>query len=144
MFKWMQRSYPSKANAWIERRVQLIHKSAKVGKKRLNHFLNKYLEPDGIFMIRMIGNNTSDYVATDLIQQLWCMHAESYDSLFSNEPHNYADIPCKFEHSVLKRKAEKNKQEEQEAFTRTLHASNVDSHKDYMSFPQVTVTYILV
>ena len=37
---------------------------------RLKHFLDIYLEQDGIFMIRMIANNTSDYVATDLIHHL--------------------------------------------------------------------------
>ena len=33
-------------------------------------------------MIRMIANNTSDYVATDLIHHLWCQHADNYDKLF--------------------------------------------------------------
>lgn len=98
ILKWLQRAYPTKAYSWILRRVQLIHKSAKIGKNRLNHFVEKYLEPDGVFMIRMIGNNTSDYVATDLIQQLWCKHADSYDSMFPTEPHSYPDIPCRFKH----------------------------------------------
>ncbi len=49
-------------------------------------------------MIRMIANNTSDYVATDLIHNLWCKHAENYDQLFPNDPHNIPDVPCVFEH----------------------------------------------
>lgn len=49
-------------------------------------------------MIRMIANNTSDYVATDLIHQLWCQHAENYDQLFPSDPHNICDIPCVYEH----------------------------------------------
>ena len=142
LIKWLQRAYPSKANAWIEKRVQLIHKTAKIGKSRLKHFLDKYLEPDGIFMIRMIGNNTSDYVATDLIQQLWCQHAESYDSMFPGEPHAYPDIPCKFEHVLLKKRAEKTKADADEAFSQRIYSSNIaDGHKDYSSFPQVSVHY---
>ena len=64
------RSIPSKANNWISKRVYLINQSIKVRQNRLKHFLDIYLEQDGIFMIRMIANNTSDYVATDLIHHL--------------------------------------------------------------------------
>ena len=49
-------------------------------------------------MIRMIGNNTSDYVATDLIHQLWCQHDEKYGHLFLDEPHQ-SKRPCTFIHS---------------------------------------------
>jgi hypothetical protein len=48
-------------------------------------------------MIRMIANNTSDYVATDLIQQLWCQHHEKYGSHFLDEPHQ-SKTKCTFEH----------------------------------------------
>lgn len=140
--KWMQRAYPTKANSWIERRVQLINKTAKIGKHRLKHFLDKYLEPDGIFMIRMIGNNTSDYVATDLIQQLWCQHAESYDSMFPGEPHCYAEIPCQFDHVRLKRKDEKAKLEApEEPLNGQVHQANfIDGQRDYSGFPPVNHT----
>ncbi len=99
MFVWMMRCLPKRANKWIQRRVILINQSIKVRQNRLKHFLEHYLESDGIFMIRMIANNTSDYVATDLIHNLWCQHAENYDQLFPNDPHNIADIPCMFQHS---------------------------------------------
>ena len=48
-------------------------------------------------MIRMIGNNTSDYVATDLIHQLWCQHDDKYGHLFLDEPHQ-SKRPCTFIH----------------------------------------------
>lgn len=98
LIKWIGRSLPNKSYKWVSRRVSLINKSAKIGKKRLDHFLKIYLESDGIFMIRMIANNTSDYVAFDLIKHLWCQHAELYDFKFPEEPHNYPDIPCEFKH----------------------------------------------
>lgn len=55
----------------------------------------------GIFMIRMIANNTSDYVATDLIHQLWCQHDEKYGFLFPNEPHANSKRACLFNHSSI-------------------------------------------
>lgn len=97
-FIWILRTIPSKANGWISKRVYLINNSIKVKQNRLKHFLEIYLEQDGIFMIRMIANNTSDYVATDLVHHLWCQHAENYDKLFPKDPHNIPDIPCPFDH----------------------------------------------
>ncbi len=48
-------------------------------------------------MLRMIANNTSDYVATDLIHHLWCQHDEKYGYLFLDEPHQ-SKTPCLFKH----------------------------------------------
>ena len=71
-FSWLQKAVPSKARKWISKRVNLINRTMSTKKVRLEHFLGKYLEADGLFMIRMIANNTSDYVATDVIHNLWC------------------------------------------------------------------------
>ena len=44
-------SVPIKANQWITRRVDLFNENVKQKRvpKRLRHFLNYYLEPDGNF-----------------------------------------------------------------------------------------------
>ena len=103
MIGWTRRSVPVKANRWIKRRIDLFNDNVKqkLVKNRLKHFLEVYLEPDGIFMIRMISNNTSDYVATDLIHHLWCLHDDKYGHLFMNneihEPHN-SKMQCLYEH----------------------------------------------
>ena len=81
--KWISRCIPYKANKWITQRISLINNLLTEDSERLRHFLSIYLEPDGIFMIRMISNNTSDYVATDLIHHLWCQHAEKVSSPLS-------------------------------------------------------------
>ena len=52
-------------------------------------------------MIRMIANNTSDYVATDLIHNLWCQHDEKYGFLFPDEPHAMEKKACIFNHTSL-------------------------------------------
>ena len=57
---WFQRSLPFKSTTWIKRRVDLFNDDVKQKKlaKRLKHFMEYYLEPDGMFMIRMIANNS--------------------------------------------------------------------------------------
>ena len=71
-----------------------------VDKRLIYYLISKiiFIYSKGIFMIRMIGNNTSDYVATDLIHQLWCQHDEKYGHLFPDEPHQ-SKRPCTFIHS---------------------------------------------
>ena len=59
----------------------MINQSIKVKQNRLKHFLDIYLEQDGIFMIRMIANNTSDYVATDLIHHLCNFYLFNYHNI---------------------------------------------------------------
>jgi hypothetical protein len=54
--------------------------------KKLAHFIDEYLEPDGLFMVRMIANNASDFVATDLIKELWKRHYKNYSVKFADEP----------------------------------------------------------
>lgn len=59
-FLWFIRCLPFKANIWIKRRIALFNEDVKKNKakNRLNHFINEYLEADGIFMVRIIGNNS--------------------------------------------------------------------------------------
>ena len=54
-------------------------------KKRLEHFITTYLEPDGLFMLQIIASNASDFVATDLTKQLWKKHFEKYEKILNNE-----------------------------------------------------------
>lgn len=124
---WIRRCLPSKSRQWIKRRISLISKSILIRKKRLEHFIDTYLEPDGIFMIRMIANNTSDFVATDLVHHLWCQHADNYDQCFQDDPHNVDDSFCQFEH----KKKEKSKQNVQIADNVQI----IENNRDYFSFP---------
>lgn len=89
-FIWLSRSLPLKSSKWITNRVSLnvnLSKSLSIHeydyKKRiLDHFINVYLEPDGFFLIRIISINTNDFVATDLIHQLWIKHLSIYENKF--------------------------------------------------------------
>lgn len=37
----------------------------------IQHFVHDYLESDGLFILRVLSSNTSDFVCTELIQELW-------------------------------------------------------------------------
>lgn len=94
-------------------------------------------------MIRMIANNTSDYVATDLIQHLWCQHHEKYGALFPDEPHQ-SKMPCVFVHSdAMKEKNSLNQPVQQIQAPNPRVAINMMPHNDfnasgnYASFGQV-------
>jgi len=99
LVSWSKKTFPSNAKKFIKRRTNLFNELVNLKKvpKRFDHFIHKYLEADGIFIIRMIGNNTSDYVATDLIHQLWCQHDDCYGYMFPNEPHQSCHT-CRFKH----------------------------------------------
>ena len=135
MIVWVQRCLPSRANKWIQRRVGLINQSIKVRQNRLKHFLDIYLESDGIFMIRMIANNTSDYVATDLIHHLWCQHAENYDQLFPDDPHNIADVPCEYDHKKYSAHTKVSKKEE--SADAGFVVTNAPRFPDNIAYPTV-------
>lgn len=126
---WIRRCLPSKSRQWIKRRISLISKSILIRKKRLDHFIETYLEPDGIFMIRMIANNTSDFVATDLVHHLWCQHADNYDQCFQDDPHNVDDSFCQFEH--------KKKDKPKHNVRIDDNVQNLENNRDYFSFPHV-------
>ena len=77
-------------------------------------YKNFKLKLKGLFMIRMIANNTSDYVATDVIHNLFCQHAEKYDRLFPDESHHIpGGKPCKFKHTKKKIFANKSNEQNQ-------------------------------
>jgi hypothetical protein len=69
--QWLQKLVPRNAKKWIYKRVSYINQGVRTNGKRMDHFLDRYLEPDGIFMIRIIANNTSDYVICMQIKLIW-------------------------------------------------------------------------
>lgn len=88
LIKWTIRSLPHKPRLWLKRRVGLIYENVLINDKvspKLEHFTNAYLKPDGIFLLLLVANNTGDYVATNLIHELWKKHHERYKDLFLNE-----------------------------------------------------------
>lgn len=86
LVKWFFRSLSYKSDKWIERRIRLFNSRLKDDSPKLRHFLDTYLEPDGFFMIRMIGNNSNDFVASKLIRELWKKNYDKRREKYADEP----------------------------------------------------------
>ena len=43
-------------------------------KKLCNKFADEYLRDDGVFVIRTIAKNSTDLVATDLVDKMWKLY----------------------------------------------------------------------
>lgn len=47
-------------------------------KKLARKFVETYLRDDGVFILRVVGKNSSDMVLTDLVVNLWKIFKDSY------------------------------------------------------------------
>ncbi len=79
------RSIPKKKADWIKRRIRLFDQKVSLNSKIFKHFINVYLELDGLFLIRLIADNSSEFVATELSRILWNKHQKLYESLFPDQ-----------------------------------------------------------
>ncbi len=92
LFVWTYRFLPSKRLRYISRRIEIMRQALFYRKNTKNplefdnmenlqvrdferdiikQFVNEYLESDGLFILRVLSSNTSDFVCTELIQELW-------------------------------------------------------------------------
>jgi len=66
------------------------------GKKdQVKKFINKYLKQDGVFLLRLIGQNTSSITVTDITYKLWQLweDSDSDSSLGDSDPSSDLDKP---------------------------------------------------
>jgi len=88
---WTYRFLPSKRLRYIKRRIDIMRQALFWRNKNplnfeqmpeslqmhefeveiIQHFVHEYLESDGLFILRVLSSNTSDFVCTELIQELW-------------------------------------------------------------------------
>lgn len=87
---WTYRFLPSKRLRYITRRIEIMRQALlwkqkntlnfeqmpdlelhEFEKDLIQHFVHDYLESDGLFILRILSSNTSDFVCTELIQELW-------------------------------------------------------------------------
>lgn len=56
-------------------------------KKKFLELVLKYLQPDGLFVVRMISVNTTEMLTTDLLKQIWVRYnVEVPEKVFKNNP----------------------------------------------------------
>lgn len=87
---WTYRFLPAKRLRYISRRIEIMRQALFWRNKQslnfeqmpdlemhafekdlIRHFVHDYLESDGLFILRVLSSNTSDFVCTELIQELW-------------------------------------------------------------------------
>ena len=91
---WTYRFLPLKRERYIARRIEIMRQALLWRNKNplnfeataaqaadlqmheferdlIRHFVHDYLESDGLFILRVLSANTSDFVCTELIQELW-------------------------------------------------------------------------
>jgi hypothetical protein len=87
---WTYRFLPTKRLRYISRRIEIMRQALFWRQKNplnfdltpelefheferdlIKHFVHDYLESDGLFILRVLSSNTSDFVCTELIQELW-------------------------------------------------------------------------
>merc|ERR1711879_765843 len=49
-----------------------------MGRKLLAMFVNHYLKPDGVFIIRLLAKNTNTLMTSELVAQLWDNYKERH------------------------------------------------------------------
>lgn len=86
---WTYRFLPTKRLRYITRRIEIMRQALfwrnknslnfeqtdlemhEFEKDLISQFVHDYLESDGLFILRVLSSNTSDFVCTELIQELW-------------------------------------------------------------------------
>ena len=70
---WIIRFLPDKQYSYIKRRLQLLRYNEDFNNQLPEYvhqwymeFIFDYLEPDGIFMLRLLSSNSSDFVCTEV------------------------------------------------------------------------------
>ena len=48
-------------------------------RKMVRRFVNIYLRPDGVFMIRLLSKNTNSIIVSELVAQLWDQYLKKPD-----------------------------------------------------------------
>jgi hypothetical protein len=96
MFVWFWLAFVSFVNfydviAWIMRvffgnvryqyvkyRIELMQQESHLRKFICKDFVFRYLQQDGCFVLRLVAMNSSDLVASELINELWRKYTEKY------------------------------------------------------------------
>ena len=64
---------------YVKKYLKITHElQTGLDKKLARKFVCDYLRDDGVFVLRVIGKNSSDMVLTDLVVNLWKLFKESY------------------------------------------------------------------
>lgn len=71
MLAWFVRSFGRVKYAYIKKRLELMQNDTHLRRMPAKEFIHRYLQHDGVLILRLLAYNSSDLVVTEVIQQLW-------------------------------------------------------------------------
>ena len=75
----------------IHRKTATFRYNTEEDKRLCRRFVNVYLRPDGVFMIRLLSKNTNSIIVSELVAALWDNYKKKHVGLRSNlvsNPHH--------------------------------------------------------
>lgn len=71
LLAWLVRSFGRVRYSYIKKRLELMQSDTHLRRMPAKEFIHRYLQHDGVLILRLLAYNSSDLVVTELIQQLW-------------------------------------------------------------------------
>jgi hypothetical protein len=79
MVAWLMRCFFSNVRyQYVKYRIELMQQESHLRKFICKDFVFRYLQQDGCFVLRLVAMNSSDLVASELINELWRKYTEKY------------------------------------------------------------------
>ncbi|NP_001191594.1 pannexin 6 [Aplysia californica] len=79
MIQWIIRGISqTRSEAFLAKNLNLLGIDSKRQRKLFVRFTRNYLRTDGVFMLRIVADNTSEIMTLDLLKQLWKKFKESH------------------------------------------------------------------
>jgi len=79
LVQWMMRYVmKERSELFLAKNLQLLGIDSKKERKLFIRFVRKYLRTDGVFMLRIVADNTSEIMTLDLVKQLWKIFQEGH------------------------------------------------------------------
>lgn len=76
---WVMRCFFSNVRyQYVKYRIELMQQESHLRKFICKDFVFRYLQQDGCLVLRLIAMNSSDLVASELINELWRKYTEKY------------------------------------------------------------------
>ena len=79
LIAWIMRCFFSNVRyQYVKYRIELMQQESHLRKFICKDFVFRYLQQDGCLVLRLVAMNSSDLVASELINELWRKYTEKY------------------------------------------------------------------
>jgi outer membrane lipopolysaccharide assembly protein LptE/RlpB len=79
LIQWLIRGFlRERSEIFLKRNLKLLGIDSKKNRKLFLRFVRNYLRTDGVFVLRIVADNTSEIMTLDLVRQLWKRFRETH------------------------------------------------------------------